>query len=473
MTEKTASKYLINLEKHFANDNPVLLKSAKVFHDLDQIEYDLGLIDMDETTASKSSWWPIVSLIGGNSTAKSRFINSYLGAQQLLSGIQASSHKVTVLLHNSHSSSATLPGTALDVDPRYPFYQISRQIEQIHKGEGDRVNSYLELKTINSERLRGKLFIDAPNLSSAPTNPVNSLLIKHTIENADLVLVFTDVFESASPMLDELIQHITLHQDTNKFVYLVDEPLAALNPAKTAEIIAAWQRKLLGMGLNTGQFIIVPNQQHSINPLGNVDFSEIDQRMDNVAYDRSYRIMDSLEKSIRDIENIVIPEVKKGIVLWKERVNISSLIVLSIIAVMAVFAEVQVGILEFLIDPIIGPIIIALLLALMVPIHLLLSKLHAKLIINKLNERQKELHLMENLGNLFENNLTFAHMLLPVTDPVGWNKKLKARLTQLSAKTKELVQTLNDNFGSYNEQFEVLNDAHNHASFLDLSKLKE
>ena len=83
MTEKTASKYLVNLEKHFANDNPVLLKSAKVFHDLDQIEYDLGLIEMDDTTACKNSWWPIISLIGGNSSAKSRFINSYLGAQQL------------------------------------------------------------------------------------------------------------------------------------------------------------------------------------------------------------------------------------------------------------------------------------------------------------------------------------------------------------------------------------------------------
>ena len=84
MTEKTASKYLLNLEKHFANDSPVLLKAAKIFHSLDQIEYDLGLIEMDETTACKSSWWPIVSLIGGNSTAKSRFVNSYLGTQHHL-----------------------------------------------------------------------------------------------------------------------------------------------------------------------------------------------------------------------------------------------------------------------------------------------------------------------------------------------------------------------------------------------------
>ncbi|MEI6267899.1 MAG: hypothetical protein WCP01_03390 [Methylococcaceae bacterium] len=479
MTEKTVSKYLNNLEKHFANDNPVLLKSAKIFHELDQIEFDLGLIEMDETTACKNSWWPIISLIGGNSTAKSRFINSYLGGQQVPSGIQASSHKFTVLLQNSQANPATLPGTALDVDPRYPFYQISKQIEQLQKGEGNRINAYLELKTINSDRLKGKLFIDSPNINAAPTHPINSMLTKHIIEHSDLVLVFTDVFESASPMLDELIQTIILHQDSNKFIYLIDEPLAAINPAKANEIISSWQRKLFGTGLNTGQFIIASTQQNSINTTNKVDFSEIDQRMSNVGYDRTYRILDSLEKNIREIEDVIIPEVRSGILLWKERVNISSLIVLCFIAVLAVFAEINIGVLEFLIDPIIGPIIILVLMGIMVPVHLLISKLHAKLIINKLNERQKELHLMGNLANLFEQNLTFVRMLLPLTEPAAWNKKIKARLMQLTDKAKELVQSLNDDFGtydeiaSYNTPIETGYKDERHTNYLDLSKIKE
>ncbi|MDD5319930.1 MAG: hypothetical protein PHD43_04815 [Methylococcales bacterium] len=452
MTEKTASKYLTNLEKHFAKDNPVLQNAAKIFHDLDQIEYDLGLIEMDETTACKNSWWPIISLIGGNSTAKSRFVNSYLGTQQLLSGIQASSHKFTVLLHNNQAISTTLPGTALDVDFRYPFYQISKKIEQLQKGEGKRINSYLELKTINSERLIGKLFIDSPNISAVPTNPATTLLTKHIIENSDLVFIFTDVFESASPMLDDLLQYITVHQDSNKFVYLIDEPIATLNPAKTNEIISSWQRKLSALGLDTGQFIVLPNQQININPQNQADFTEIDQRIANVAHDRTYRILDSLEKNIRQIDNVVIPEVKKGIALWKERVNISSLIVLAFIAFLVVFAEIQIGVLDLLIDPIIGPIFITVLVAIMVPVHLLISRLQAKLIINKLNDRQKELLLMENLANIFEKNLTFARMLLPITEPVGWNKKTKARLAQLSENTNELVQLLNDSFSTYNEQ---------------------
>ena len=214
MTEKTASKYLINIENNFANDDPALLRSVKIFHELDEIEFNLGLIGMDETTATKNSWWPIISLIGGNTTAKAKFINSYLGAQQASSGIQSSNHKFTVLLQNSQPSSATLPGTALDVDPRYPFYQISKKIEQLQSGEGSRINSYLELKAINSDRLKGKLFIDSPNMSAVETTPVNSMLTKHLIENSDLTLVFTDLFESTSPILDELIQHIKAYQDS-------------------------------------------------------------------------------------------------------------------------------------------------------------------------------------------------------------------------------------------------------------------
>ncbi len=449
MTEKTASKYLLNLEKHFAADNPVLLKASKVFQELDQIEFDLGLIEMDETTASKNSWWPIISLIGGNSTAKSRFINNYLGSDNLFSGIQTSSHKFTVLLHNNQSNPATLPGTALDVDQRFPFHQISRKIEQQQSGEGDRINSYLELKTLNSERLKSKLFIDTPNISAAPSSLVTSLLVKHTIENSDLVLVFTDIFDSTSPMVDEVIESIIVHQDTNRFVYLIDRPATMLSSTTNSEIISSWQRKLAGLGLNTGQFIVLSSQEGSVAPQSSADFALIDQRIANVGYDRTYRVLNSLEKNVREINNVVMPEVKKAIVQWKDRSAFSSLIVLGFIATLAIFAEIQTGILELLIDPIIGPIVVLTLIVIMIPLHILFSKVQAKFIISQLNARQKELHLMENLAGTFEKSLTFTRMILPISEPVGWNKKTKLRLAQISNKAKELVQLLNDNFSTY------------------------
>jgi hypothetical protein len=445
MTEKTVSKYLLNLEKHFTNDNPVLLKATKIFHDLDQLEYDLGLLVTEETTASRSSWWPIVSLIGGNSTAKSKFLNNYLGTEQLSSGIQTTAHKFTVLLHNNQPNSVTLPGTALDVDHRYPFYQVSQKIEQQQKGEGSRLNTYLELKTIQSERLKGKLFIDAPNMGVSQNNPIDSLLTAHIIEHSDLVLVFTDVFDTITPLVNELILQILVHQDSNKFVFVVEQP-AGFITGNSHDAIAVVQRKLFDLGIKAGQFIALSSQQNS------VDFTEIEQRMANVDHERTYRILNGLEKSIHDLEEVIIPEVRKDIVVWKDRSNMSTLIILAFIAFLAILFEMSVGLLEFLFDPIIGPIIIIVLTVIMVPLHLMISRVQAKFIVSRLATRQKQLRLTENLAALFEKNLTVGRMLLPISEPVGWNKKNKARLAQLFDRTKQLVQSLNDDFGSYDEQ---------------------
>jgi hypothetical protein len=452
MTEKTVSKYLLNLEKYFANDNPILLQAAKIFHELDQVEYDLGLIDMDETTASKKSWWPIVSLIGGNSTAKSRFINSYFGSELLFSGIQASHHKFTALLYSTQPASTILPGTALDVDHRYPFYQISHKIEQRQAGEGERINAYLELRTLNSDRLKNRLFIDAPNMSAAPNNPVISLLTQHVVENSDLVFVFTDVFDSSTPLIDELIAHIIRQQDLNKFVYLIDGPAPTFYPTRHDDLIASCQRKLAEFGLDTGQFIVVPHQQGIGSPTNRMDFAEIDQRMANADHNRSYRILHALDLNIHELDSVLISEVKQNITIWKDRSNMSSLVVLGFIASLLVLAEVQIGILDLLIDPIIGPIILAVLVAVMIPLHLMFNRIYAKFTIERLNVRQKELQLMENLSGLFEKNLTFSRIMLSLSEPVGWNKKTKARLAQLSNKTKELVQSLNDSFSAYRDQ---------------------
>lgn len=452
MAEKTVSKYLLNLEKQFANDNPVLLNTTKIFHELDQVEYELGLIENEETTASKFSWWPIVSLLGGNSTAKSRFVNSYLGTSQLLSGIQPSSHKFTVLQYNNQSTPATLPGTAMDVDNRYPFYQVSHKIEQVQAGEGQRLNAYLELKTLNSERLKGKLFVDAPNINATLTAPVIAMLTRYVIENSDLILIFCDIFETQTSLTKDLVEQISLHQDTNKFIYLIDAPAATFYPTKNSEIILSWQRRLADLGLNTGQFILLPNQEHSEETQAPPQFKEIDLRLTNVDHDRSYRILNALDTSIHSLEKVIVPEVQQGIELWKDRVNMTSLVVLGAIAMLAVLAELQLGIMiDLLFDPISGPIILLVILSIMMPLHLIVSKVQSKFIVSKLHKRQQDLHLMENLGEFFESNLTFSRMLLNFAEPQGWNKKTRAKLAQLSDKAKALVQSLNDTFSSAND----------------------
>lgn len=432
MADKTVSRHLINIEKQFASTDPVLQKTVKVFQELDELEFDMGLIDNDETTARRSSWWPLISTLGGYSPAKSEFVDRFLDAH-----LHTTRHKFSVLQYTPQSTSATLPGTALDADHRLPFYQISREIEQVSPGEGSKVNSYLELVTVNSSKLKNKLIIDTPVLNPAAENDVNSLLRQHVIAISDLVLVFTDLFDSDPEFSKDTIANIVKYQDTNKFLYVIDHSELNLDENKSHEIIASWQRRLNDFGIFTGQFIVL-SQNGSI--------SQIEQRVNNLGSDRSYRVLESLESSIRAIDDVVMDEVESAIATWKERCNATTLIILSFIIMLILFAEIAVGILDLFFDPIIGPAIILVLVALLTPLHIIVSRVHAKFIVNQLNKRQKQLNLSEDLSGLFEKSLSFWRMLLPITQPVGKTKKNRKKLNSLLEQTKDLVQALNDQF---------------------------
>lgn len=432
MADKAVSKHLINLEKLFASTDPVLQKAVKVFQDLDDLEFEMGLLENDETTARNCSWWPLISTLGGYSPAKSEFINRFLDSH-----LHTTRHKFSVLQYTPQTTSATLPGTALDADHRLPFYQIGRQIEQVTPGEGSKVNSYLELVTANSSKLKNKLIIDTPVLNPTAESAVNSLLRKHVIAISDLVLVFTDLFEADPEFNKDALASIIEYQDTNKFLFVVDHSELNLDENKVYEIMASWQRRLNELGIFTGQFAVLSQ---------NGDMMQIEQRINNLNNDRSYRVLESLENSIRAVDDVVIDEVEKALATWKERSNATTLIILSFVIMLILFAEIAVGILDLFFDPIIGPAILVVLIALMTPLHIIISRVHAKFIINQLNKRQKQLNLSEDLSGLFEKSLKFWRILLPITQPVGKNKKNRKKISSLLEQTKDLVQALNDQF---------------------------
>ncbi len=431
MTEKTASKHLINLQSTFAVDNPVLQNAVKIFHELDQFEYDLGLLENDDTTAIQTSWWPIVSVVGGNSGAKETFLAHYLNVELL------PTHKTTVLLHNPQGNQTILPATALDVDYRYPFYRISQKIEQLKKGEGERINTHLELKMLNSSQLQGKLIIDIPNFIHATNYDISNLLTTYSMEQSDVVLVFCDIFNSTTDLAKALIATLVKQQDSNKLVYLFDD---------TTSGVTTWQKKLADLGLTIGQFIGTSQLE---NP-NSSDFLLLEKRLANAGLQRTYRVLHSLEKSILDVDRVAIHEVKQAIYHWKEGSTFSSLLVLGFFAMLAVFAEVAgMGFLELLIDPIVGSVILLTTISFMIPTHVLFSNLMSRMTMRSLTKRQKQLHLSENLAAFFEKNLTFSRMMLPISDPIGWNKVSKSQHANLLEKAKSLTQSLNDNFNTY------------------------
>lgn len=445
MTEKAISKHLITLEKQFGANNPVLQQATKVFHELDQLEFDLGLLDQDETTARKTSWWPVITLISDDTAAKMNFLNQFLGSTSQMANVHSASHKFTVFQHTPQTNLATLPGSALDVDHRLPFYQISHKLEQFGAGEGSKINSYLELKTLNSGRLKNRLFIETPDFNTIAQNPVRMMLTQHAVELSDLVIVFTSVFETESEAKDKLIELVLIHQDTNKFIFVIDHTEIALTPERGQAAISSWRKKLGSLGINSGQYIIFAN---TLGLLQNKAMVDIDDRLVNVDHERSYRVLDNLEKGIRDIQDVIIPEVAAALSSWKERCNFSTLIILGLIITLLLFAEISMGILDILLDPIIGPLSLLVLIAVMVPLHLLMSKLYAKSFIKQLQVRQKKLNLTENLGAMFERSLSFWRIVLPINEPVGNSKKFRTRIKVLHERTKDLVQTLNDRFGA-------------------------
>ena len=126
----------------------------------------MGLLKHSESYATQIPWWPLISILGTFSAGKSSFINQYTGAALQRSGNQAVDDKFTVVCHSNDPEPRTLPGVALDSDPRFPFYKVSSKIEPIADGEGARIDAYLQLKTCPSEVLRGKILIDSPGFDA-------------------------------------------------------------------------------------------------------------------------------------------------------------------------------------------------------------------------------------------------------------------------------------------------------------------
>jgi hypothetical protein len=475
MTEISESKYLLYLEKHLADQNPVLLQASKVFHELDQITYDLGLLDKGESTASKISWWPIITVLGTPTSGSTEFINKVLKSEILSTTPGVGSSKFTIINYGNSEHSVALPGTALDGDTRLPFYQISEKIERVKKGEGSRINSYMEIKTANSDLLNGKIIVNAPSFQADGNDEVVSFLTQHIIEMSDLVLIF---FDASKPDLESLRETLTKFftetvntQDPNKFIFVVNQTGAAAGLID----LTLWKKQLADFGLESSQFVTLQRQTAPVQEEAPVGFmsqkkvvskpvavedpgiKKIEHRIANIKIESAYRILSSLEQSISEIDDVVIPEVQKAISVWKERSQFTSGLILSFILFVLIFIEMQVGIfMDLLFDPVTGPILILVLMLIMLPIHIISSKLHAKFIVKELEKRQKELGLMENMANLFEKSLTFWRILFPIKAPVGWDKQTRNKLLKLVEQPKQFVQTLNDNFSSTMAQSSAL-----------------
>ena len=267
-TADIIAQRLNNLENHLEQENPVLLSTVKSFRELDKVAYGMGLLEQDQSFATRIPWWPLVSVLGTFSAGKSTFVNYFLGHKLQRTGNQAVDDRFTVIVYSPDETVRTLPGVSLDSDPRFPFYRVSQDIEHVAAGEGKRIDAYLQLKTCKSERLRGKILIDSPGFDADAQRDAVLRITDHMIDLSDLVLVFFDARHPEPGAMRDTLRHLVIdtinRPDSGKFLFILNQLDTAAREDNPEDVVAAWLRALGEVGLTAGRFYTIYNPEAAI-----------------------------------------------------------------------------------------------------------------------------------------------------------------------------------------------------------------
>lgn len=468
----TIYKRLRSLEKHLAEehpDNPVLTKAVHSFRKLDRVAQDIGLLDRNESYATYVTWWPMIAVLGTFSAGKSTFINSYLGLHLQRTGNQAVDDKFTVICYSSDDEIKTLPGVALDADPRFPFYQISRSITEISEAGPQRIDAYIQLKTCPSEKIRGKIMIDSPGFDADSQRNSTLRLTQHIIDLSDLVLVFFDARHPEPGAMKDTLEYLvagTINRaDSNKFLYILNQMDITAKEDNPEEVVSAWQRSLAQAGLLAGKFYRIYNPD-AASPIGDAqikeryekkrdeDMAEINTRMQQIEVERSYRIAGMLEQTAETIENQTIHNLTSMLHSWKKRVILFDSILFSMLLVLSGLVLYQTdswNLLKTFGENIMACetsslVMLALLLGVIGYIHFTVRSKAANSIIRKLPAEFGHDHTAcQQYTQAFIKSTT-AYRPMFLQKPAGWNATNQLILNQVKNEANDYIQSLNDQF---------------------------
>ncbi|WP_457608581.1 dynamin family protein [Nitratifractor sp.] len=331
------------LEEYLSAENPVLLEVIREYQRLDRVARGLGLLEEEGSYTAKISWWPLISVLGTFSAGKSTFINHYLGMEVQQSGNQAVDDKFTVICYGGGKEVRTLPGLALDADPRFPFYNISEEVEKVERGEGSRVNLYLQLKTIPSDAIKGKILIDSPGFDADSQRSSILRISSHIIEMSDLVLIFFDARHPEPGAMRDTLEHLVArtveHRDRDKILYILNQIDTTAREDNLEDVIGAWQRALSQKGLISGNFYAIYNEE-AMQPIDDPaiaerlkrkrdeDWRRIMEKMEGVKIERAYRITKALEDFAKEIKSSKLPGLRDALRRWGRRVLLTDLLFL-------------------------------------------------------------------------------------------------------------------------------------------------
>jgi len=459
--DKVIRERLAKLESHLEAENPLLLDAVARFKKLDRVAYRMGLLSTGESYATRIPWWPLISILGTFSAGKSSFINQFLGQKLQLTGNQAVDDKFTVICYSAKENNRVLPGLALDADPRFPFYKMSNELEKVAVGEGNRIGSYLQMKTSSSESVSGKIIIDSPGFDADDQRNTILKLTNHIIDLSDLVLVFFDARHpepgAMQDTLDHLVGETIRRNDSEKFLYILNQIDTAAQEDNPEDVIAAWQRAIANKGLTAGRFYEIYNNDAAVpitddavrkrfEAKRDIDVAAINERIHQVEIERSYRIIGSLENISRDIENEVAPVLKDALNRWLRFVLIGDAFVFSLLFILMFLVGDAINVwsifeFNFNEEPVISSIKAVLIVSIFSMVHFGIRNLVARRIAVKLDSES-------NAGNVqaaFFRNTRIMRSVFQAK-PAGWSARAKRLLNSVKLDASELIQTLNDRY---------------------------
>ncbi|MEJ2608680.1 MAG: dynamin family protein [Candidatus Thiodiazotropha sp.] len=458
------------LETHLEQENPILLSTVQSFRILDSVAFKMGLLEGDNSFATQIPWWPLISILGTFSAGKSTFINNYIGSKIQRSGNQAVDDKFTAICYSKEEVAHALPGVALDSDPRFPFYQMSDEIDKVAKGEGDRIDSYLQLKTCPSQKLRGKILIDSPGFDADAQRTSTLRITDHIIDLSDLVLVFFDARHPEPGAMQDTLSHLikrTIHRnDTGKFLYILNQIDTTARENNPEDVIAAWQRALGEHGLTAGRFYAIYSPDAAI-PIEDealrkryeikrdIDLNEIHGRMEEVEIERAYRIVSALEKTANEIEEQCVPLVTSALQRWRKRVLVSDTVLMGGLLLGLLFFSINAGDWQGFdfkptwlppdTNPFIPWVMLALLVMILGSIHFIVRGLAAKTLLKGLRRQASIIGLRSNpVGSFIRSTKPWRSLFNK--RPVGWGRRARKKLHHVVQETDSYIQTLNDQF---------------------------
>jgi len=435
-----------SLKKHLREENPALLEVVEKYKVLDKVGYKTGFLDKEDSYTSKISWWPIISVLGTFSAGKSTFINNYMGKKIQCSGNQAVDDKFTAVCFGENEDVTTLPGMALNADPRFPFYGISDEVDKIEKGEGDRLNLYLQLKAVNSDNAKGRVVIDSPGFDADSQRDTILRMTKHVIDISDLVLIF---FDARHPepgamryTLNHLVQTTMNHADADKVLYILNQIDTTSKEDNLEDVISAWQRSLAQNGLITGNFYTIYNEDSAdvindpsikerLQNKKNIHMEHITDRMNGVTTERAYRIASMLETISKNYRDVKFPKLKEALSSWSKKVLLMDVILMGIIiAIVTNFNLLAIGTTE---------VAYTVLGAILVYVHFYSRKTMAKREAKKYSKEDPDLARAIDSNTNWLTPL-FSHRLK------RWNRRNLRILSELAKDSKRTIQKLNDQY---------------------------